>query len=152
MANTMAALQKPAWAIDESYYMDAAVSTEGAPAPPKKTIYISAGFHAEFASPFTYTADAPPEAYYVVNNISARYDAETDTVWVCNECIKTEPGVRFCKRLWMTLEAYLQSPLPGEGYMEPMDMWVNASGGNKCYQDNSLNKAKIIALWKEQGF
>ena len=80
MANTIAALQKPAWAIDKSYYIDAAVSIKGTPAPPKKTIYISAGFYAEFTSPFTYTANAPLKAYYVVNNISARYNAETNTV------------------------------------------------------------------------
>jgi hypothetical protein len=148
----MAALQKPAWAIDESYHMDAAVSTEGAPTPPEKTIYVSTGFHTKVGSLSLYTADVPLNIHVVVNNISVRYDADTDTVWVCKECIETEPGGRFSKRSWMTLEAYLQSPLPGEWYMEPMDKWRDASGGNKCYQDGSLNKAKIVALWKEQRF
>jgi hypothetical protein len=118
----MAALQKPAWAVDESYYIVAAVSTQGAPTPPEKTIYVSAGFYTELVSPSPYTADITPEVHYVVNNISARYDAETDTVWVCNECIRTDPEARFYKRSWMTLEAYLQSPLPGQWYMEPMDV------------------------------
>ena len=148
----MAALQKPAWAVDESYHTVAAVSTQGAPTPPEKTIYVSAGFHTELVSPFPHTADITPEVHYVVNNISARYDAETDTVWLCNECIRTDPEARFYKRSWMTLEAYLQSPLPGQWYMEPMDVWEDASGGNRCYQGNSLDKARIVALWKEQGF
>ena len=52
----------------------------------------------------------------------------------------------------MTLEAYLQSPLPGQRYMEPMDEWEDASGGNKCYQGDSMDKAGIVTLRKEQGF
>ena len=103
----MAALQKPAWAINESNYIDAVISTEGAPTPPEKTIYINAGFHTDVVSPFLYIANVTPEIHYVVNNISARYDAETNTVWVCNECIKTKPEGRFYEKSWITLEAYL---------------------------------------------
>ena len=55
-------------------------------------------------SPIT---NVTPKVHYVVNNISAYYDAETDTVWVCNECIRTNLEVRFYKRLWIILEAYL---------------------------------------------
>jgi hypothetical protein len=89
---------------------------------------------------------------FLVANISARYDTATDTLWVCVERVLSAQE-RQAKREWVTFEAYMQSDLPAQPWMEPVDIWNQEDGdGNDCFENGVVSRDNIISLWQQQGF